>query len=73
MFAILAAVMTTTATLFASEASAEPLEYDPQSYVFDARGGVHPNYSIMKQQQTTFPNYPPSEASTLQTRTFISY
>ncbi|KAI6191913.1 Clc protein-like family-containing protein [Aphelenchoides bicaudatus] len=72
LFAILAAVICTTYTLFASTADAGPISYDPRGYEFDARGNVQPSYTIMK-QQTTFPNYPPSEASTLQTRTFLSY
>jgi hypothetical protein len=64
--------MLTTASLFSNEADSGPISYDPQGFVYDARGNVQPMYNIMK-QQTTFPNYPPSEASTLQTRTFISY
>jgi hypothetical protein len=65
--------MTTTTSLFASNGNEEPSGngYGPTNYVFDARGNVQPAY--MKEQQTTFPNYPPSEASTLQTRTFLSY
>jgi hypothetical protein len=64
--------MLTTTALFSSEADAGPISYDPQGFAYDPRGNVQPTYTIMK-QQTTFPNYPPSEASTLQTRTFISY
>lgn len=65
--------MMTTTSLFMRGENTEQMGtgYEPTNYVFDARGDLHPNY--VKQQQTTFPNYPPSEASTLQTRTFISY
>jgi hypothetical protein len=74
---MLAAVMATTKTLFGSieDEATMPGSLDPHNYVVDAQGNVHPGYSMMKAYSTAIgvPSYAPSEASTLQTRTFLSY
>ncbi|KAI6205183.1 Clc protein-like family-containing protein [Aphelenchoides besseyi] len=76
LFAMLAAVVCSTNTFFLNQADAGAYPTDQfvaQDYVFDARG--RPNYNMSKQTAYNIPSaqYSPSDTSTLQTRTFISY
>ncbi|KAI6173669.1 Clc protein-like family-containing protein [Aphelenchoides besseyi] len=76
LFAMLAAVVCSTNTFFMNQADAGAFPNDhfvTQDYVFDARG--LPSYNMSKQTAYNIPSaqYSPSDTSTLQTRTFISY